>query len=99
MEDNDEKLVAFRNILIGKVKEFVDIHGQNLDYEDTRKLAMEWAMKKRVDGIKTTTHSGMDLNLAMKMAEDWIKEEMYNFTNIKNYEIKPDEAWKKIKLK
>jgi len=29
----------------------------------------------------------------------WIKEEMYNFTNIKNYEIKPDEAWKKIKLK
>mgnify|MGYP000411541670 CR=1 FL=1 len=29
----------------------------------------------------------------------WIKEEMYNFTNIKNYQIKPDEAWKKIKLK
>jgi len=29
----------------------------------------------------------------------WIKEEMYNFTNINNYQIKPEEAWRKIKLK
>ena len=29
----------------------------------------------------------------------WIKEEMHNFSNINNYQIKPEEAWKKIKLK
>ena len=73
MEDVDERLVAFRNILIGKVKEYVDIHGQNLTYEEIRKMAMEWATKKRIDGIKPTTHSGMDLNMAMQMARDWME--------------------------
>ena len=29
----------------------------------------------------------------------WIEKEMLNFTNIKNYQTNPDEAWKKIKLR
>jgi ribonuclease D len=31
--------------------------------------------------------------------EKWIEEDMNNLSNIENYKLKPDEAWKKIKYK
>ena len=31
--------------------------------------------------------------------ENWIEEDITNLSNIENYKLKPDEAWKKIKFK
>ena len=86
MDDDDEKLVAFKNMLVGKVKEFIEIHAQNFEYDEVRKLTIEWAAKKRQENLKTTTHAGMDLNLAMQMAKDWLNQETDTGAN-------PQEEW------
>ena len=41
----------------------------------------------------------MKKRISANKRENWIEEDITNLSNIENYKLKPDEAWKKIKFK
>ena len=74
MGDEEEKLVAFKNMLPNKMKEYMDIHGQTMNYPEVRRLTMEWAIKKKTEPMKITGSNGMDLNAVMAKAMEMFNE-------------------------
>ena len=41
----------------------------------------------------------LEKRISANNRENWIEEDITNLSNIENYKLKPDEAWKKIKFK
>ena len=41
----------------------------------------------------------LEKRISASNRENWIEEDITNLSNIENYKLKPDEAWKKIKFK
>ena len=53
---------ALKEICCGKIKEWVAMKEETLDYSELREEVMKFAMKKRVERKKTQTSTGMDVD-------------------------------------
>ena len=53
---------ALKEICCRKNKEWVDMKEETLNYSELREEVMKFAVKKRVEGKKTQTSTGMDVD-------------------------------------
>ena len=74
MEDDDEELVALRNMMTGKLEEFSDVDGQTMTYHELRRLTLDWAVQKSTESMKHSTSTGMDLDTIIKKAQMLMNE-------------------------